>query len=84
MKRVVRLNERDLTKLIKRVIVENAPTNNMCVAEKAESSRPLCTEVNINSGNLLAMGDQAFLQYKDQANCPKLCKVADKAMVTLS
>lgn len=89
MKRVVRLNERDLTKLIKRVIVENAPTNNMCVAEKADSGRPNCTKVGVKSGKLIVTGDErgggmAFLMYKDKDNCPKLCMVANETMVELS
>ena len=80
MKKVIKLSESDLTRIVKRVIKENE----MCVADKPDSSRPLCSEVNVDSGNLLAMGDQAFLQYKDEANCPKLCKVADKTLVTIS
>jgi len=85
MKKVVRLNERQLTSLIKKVIVENTPPRpQMCVAEKPDSGRPLCAEVSITSGNLLAMGDMAFIQYKDSANCPKLCKVANNTAITLA
>lgn len=85
MKKVVRLNERQLTGLIKKVIMENAPQGGqMCKADKPDSGRPNCTEVSITSGNLLAMGDIAFIQYKDEANCPKLCKVANNTTITLA
>ena len=85
MKKVVRLNERQLTGLIKKVIMENAPQGGqMCKADKPDSGRPNCTEVSITSGNLLAMGDIAFIQYKDEANCPKLCKVENNTAITLA
>lgn len=92
MKKVVRLNERQLTSLIKKVIMENPArgflNNNQqyCDPEdkKPSSGRPLCTEVSITSGNLLAMGDMAFIQYTGEGNCPKLCKVANNTAITLA
>lgn len=77
-----RLMESKINNLIKRIVKEDS--NNMCVADKPDAGRPLCSEVNISSGNLMAMGDQAFLQYKDEANCPKLCKVENNTSVTIA
>jgi len=82
MKKTIRLTESDLANLVKRVIKEQS--ENMCVADKADSQRPLCSDEGITSGNLLAMGDMAFIQYKDEANCPKLCRVENNTSVTIA
>lgn len=85
MKKVVRLNERELTRLIKNIVMENAPGGGqMCVKDTPDKSRPLCSELSVGSGNLLVMSDTAFLQYKDNANCPKLCRVINNTPVTIS
>lgn len=85
MKKVVRLNERELTRLIKNIVMENTPEGGqMCVKDTPDKSRPLCSELSVGSGNLLVMGNTAFLQYKDNANCPKLCRVIDNTPVTIS
>ena len=85
MKKVVRLNERELTRLIKNIVLENpVGVGQMCVKDTPNKSRPLCSELSVGSGNLLAMGDTAFLQYKDNANCPKLCRVNNNTPVTIS
>jgi hypothetical protein len=82
MKKVIRLNEGDLARIVKKVIKEN----NMCSAEdsKPSNQRPLCAEVSIKSGMLLAMGDMAFIQYNDEKNCPKLCRVENQTTISLA
>ena len=82
MKKIIRLNESDLARIVKKVIKEN----NMCSPEdsKPSNQRPLCTEIPIKSGMLLAMGDIAFIQYKDESNCPKLCRVENQTTISLA
>ena len=82
MKKIIRLTESDLASIVKKVIKEES--QNMCVADKPDSGRPLCSEVGITSGKLMAMGDIAFISYTDDANCPKLCKVENNTSVTIA
>jgi|LauGreDrversion4_2_1035121.scaffolds.fasta_scaffold1338498_2 hypothetical protein len=82
MKKVIRLSERDLANLVRRVVKENQ----MCSPNdsKPSSDRPLCSEEGIKEGNLLVMGDEAYVQYTDEANCPKLCRVPNETKITFA
>ncbi len=82
MKKVIRLSERDLANLVRRVVKENqmcSPNDN-----KPSSDRPLCSEEGIKEGKLLVKGDEAYLQYTDEANCPKLCIVPNETKITFA
>ena len=81
MKRLVRLGERDLSRIVRKVIMEQS-----CSAEdqKPSSDRPLCTESGVSGGKIISFGNDMFLHYKDDSNCPKLCKVNQETTVTLS
>ncbi len=87
MKKVIRLSERDLANLVRRVVKENqmcSPNDN-----KPSSDRPLCSEEGIKEGNLLVMVDEknepkAYVQYTDEANCPKLCRVPNDTKITFA
>lgn len=56
----------------------------MCSAEdqKPSSSRPACQKGQ--SGSFFVSDNQGYVMYKDESGCPKLCKVLDKSIVTLS
>ena len=58
----------------------------MCKAEDAKpgAGRPDCTKVGIKSGKLLVMGEEAFIHYIGEGNCPKKCKVKNNTDITLA
>jgi hypothetical protein len=82
MKKVIRLSERDLANLVRKVVKENQ----MCSSNDSKPSpnRPLCSEEGVTGGNLLVMADEAYVQYTDEANCPKLCRVPNKTKITFA
>jgi|688.fasta_scaffold1979751_1 hypothetical protein len=81
MKRLVRLGERDLSRIVRKVIMEQS-----CSAEdqKPSAGRPQCSEAGVTSGKIISLGELMFLHYRDEANCPKLCSVNQETQVTLS
>jgi len=83
MKRINKLTESDLTRIVRRVIKEDGE---MCSSkdQKPSTERPLCSSEKISSGPIISVGDTMFISYKDDANCPKLCRVEQKTKVTLS
>lgn len=93
MKKVVRLNERELTRLIKNIVMENAPGGGqMCKAEDAKpgAGRPTCEQKGVTSGKLFAdiTNDKKavmFLSYTNkETGCPSICKVNNNTPVTIS
>lgn len=58
--------------------------NQMCSAadQKPSSSRPNCQKGQ--SGMFFIMDAIGYVKYTDEEGCPKLCKVLDKSIVTLS
>ena len=83
MKKTVRLTELDLSRIVRRVIKEEGE---MCSSkdQKPSTERPLCSSENVSNGKIISFGEEMFLQYKDDANCPKLCRVEQETTVTIS
>ena len=83
MEKIVRLTELDLSRIVRRVIKEDGE---MCSSkdQKPSKERPLCSSENISSGPIISLDDIMFIYYKDDHNCPKLCRVEHKTKVTLS
>jgi len=89
MKRIIRLTESDLVRIIDKHVnttKKNYLSEEMCSANDAKpsSDRPLCSESGVSSGKIISFGNDMFLSYKDDSNCPQLCKVNQKTTVTLS
>lgn len=92
-KRIVRLNERELTQLIKSVILEQptaAPTtatgNDSQKCEK-QTSQPNCSEfepAKTIGGRIFNTDGRVVMMVKDESGCPKLCRVNDKELYKLS
>jgi hypothetical protein len=92
-KKIVRLNERELTQLIKSVIQEQGPTDptmatgaNSQKCEK-QTSQPNCSEfepARTTGGRIFNTEGRVVMMVKDEKGCPQLCKVNDKELYKLS
>ena len=78
--------KRRITEMHVNATKKNYLSEEMCSAndEKPSSNRPLCSESGVSSGKITSFNNEMFLHYKDESNCPKLCKVNQKTTVTLS
>lgn len=91
-KKIVRLNERELTQLIKSVIKES-PMAPMSAGEpkqgcQKQTSQPNCSEfepAKTIGGRIFNTDVQVVvMMVKDESGCPKFCRVNDKELYKLS
>lgn len=95
-KRILRLNESELTQLIKTVIMENpvgmanpATTKGTQRAEncmKPVKPRSECTQNSIareKGGKIFEVEGQVVMMVKAPNGCPELCRVGDKEIYKL-
>jgi hypothetical protein len=97
-KKIVRLNERELTQLIKSVIKESPmndeggkglgaiiPGDEKC---KKQTSQPNCSEfepARTVGGKIFNVeGRGVVMMVTDESGCPKLCRVGGKELYKLS
>lgn len=90
-KRIVRLNERELTQLIKSVILEQpaapaAPTGTDSEKCVKQTSQPNCSEFELAKtiGGKIFNTDGRVVMMVMENGCPKLCRVNDKELYKLS
>ncbi len=86
--KTIKLNERELTRLIRNVVMEQpsrfTQEEQKCLKNMPDLSRPVCSTIGIKSGRIFASTSTIFLQYLDESNCPKLCRVGNDTKVTIS
>jgi hypothetical protein len=77
MKRIVRLTESDLTRIVRRVIKEDETEG---CKKPTTSGRPDCKDVEkakTIGGKIISIDDSVFMMYKDEGNCPTYCKFSE-------